>query len=423
MLDLNHIIRALRYRNYRLFFFGQGISLVGTWIQQIAMVWLVYSLTNSPFLLGVVGFAALFPSFFLTPFAGVLVDRWKRHRILIATQTFEMIQAFVLAFLVLTNTIEVWHIIVLSLFLGLVTAFDAPARQSFVVEMVKKKEDLSNAIALNSFLFNGARLIGPSIAGVLIILVGEGQCFIINGISFIAVLWALFAMEIDKEEINTKRAHILKELKDGFLYAFNSVPIRMILLLLGLISFVGMPYAVLMPVFAKNILHGGADTFGFLMAASGLGALTGAVYLASRKSIIGLSRLIPVSCGLFGVGLAAFAISKTFWMSLCFMFVTGFATMVQMAASNTVVQTIVEDDKRGRVMSFYVMAFLGMTPFGSLIAGWSADRIGAPNTLLICGALSLLGALLYATRLAEIRKHIRPLYVKLGIILDIPQKS
>ena len=423
LIDHEHILRALRYRNYRLFFFGQGISLIGTWIQQVALGWLVYTLTNSPFLLGVVGFASLFPSFFVTPFAGVLIDRWDRHRMLLVTQTLEMMQAFVLAFLIFTGSIQVWHIIILSLFIGFITAFDAPARQSFVVEMVEKKEDIGNAIALNSFLFNGARLIGPSIAGVLIVVLGEGPCFLINGISFIAVIWALLTMDLPRERMAPKRAHLLKELKDGITYAFGFLPIRAILMLLGLLSFVGMPYGILLPVFAKVVLGGGADIYGFLLASSGLGALAGVLYLASRKNILGLSRVIAISCGIFGLGLVGFAFSTIFWVSSVFMFLTGFATMVQMASSNTVIQTIVEDDKRGRVMSFFVMAFLGMTPFGSLIAGWSADRIGAPHTIMACGILSSLGALVYAARLSEIRKSIRPVYVKLGIISEIPQKK
>jgi MFS family permease len=418
LTNFEHMLRALRYRNYRLFFAGQGLSLVGTWIQQVALGWLVYKLTGSPFLLGVVGFSSMVPSFFVTPFAGVMVDRWRRHRILLVTQILEMLQAFVLAFLVVSGAIQLWHIILLSLFLGVVTAFDAPARQSFVVEIIEKKEHLGNAIALNSFMFNGARLLGPMIAGILIVLLGEGPCFIINGLSFLFVIWALMAMDIPAEQIKRKKEHIFKELRDGISYAWASLPIRNILLLLGLLSFVGMPFAVLLPIFAGQILHGGADTFGFLMAGSGLGALFGAVYLASRKSVVGLCGITPVACGTFGVGLMAFAVSRTFWLSWLFMFIMGIATMVQMASGNTVVQTIVEDDKRGRVMSFFVMSFLGMTPFGSLIAGWLADRIGAPNTLVICGLLCVVGSFAYANRLPEIRRTIRPIYVKLGIVSE-----
>lgn len=404
--SLKFVLRSFQYRNYRLFFSGQGISLMGTWIQNIAMSWLVYSLTQSALILGLVGFASQIPTFLLTPFAGVLVDRWNRHKTLIITQTLAMFQAFFLALLVKTGNVSVWHIIPLSLFLGLVNAFDMPTRQSFVVDIIERREDLGNAIALNSSMFNGARLIGPSLAGILISAVGEGVCFFLNGISYLAVIAALFAMKVTPENIGNKHTHVLKGLKVGFSYTFGSTPIRSIILLLGLVSLMGMPFAVLMPVFAKEILHGGAHTLGFLMGFSGMGALAGAIFLASRKDIRGLVIIIPLAAGILGLGLIAFSRSSVMWLSLILMLFTGFGMMVQMASSNTVIQTIVDDDKRGRVMSLYTMAFMGMAPFGSLFAGGLANRLGAPNTLLIGGVSCILGAIVFASKYSIINKAV-----------------
>ncbi|MBN2413270.1 MFS transporter [candidate division KSB1 bacterium] len=416
---LNIIFRSLRYRNYRLFFAGQSLSLIGTWLQRIAMPWLVYSLTDSAFLLGVVGFAGQIPTFLLAPFAGVLTDRWNRYHILIATQVLAMIQALILAALFFSKTIDVWHIIFLSVMLGCINAFDIPARQSFVVEMVEKKEDLGNAIALNSSMVNGARLLGPSIAGVLIASVGEGFCFLLNGVSYLFVILSLLLMKVKSPEWETKKIEVFKELKEGFNYTFGFAPIKAIILLLGLISLMGMPYAVLMPVFAREILHGGPHTFGMLMGASGIGALIGAFYLASRKSVLGLGKVIPLSAGVFGIGLVIFSLSRVFILSLILMIITGLGMMLQMASSNTILQTIVDDDKRGRVMSFYTMAFMGTAPFGSLLAGSLASIWNAPYTLMIGGILCVLGALLFATKLAELRKTAHPIYVRLGIITEV----
>jgi len=413
---LQLIFRALHHRNYRLFFGGQGVSLIGTWMQQLAMSWLVYRMTNSAFLLGVVGFLGQIPAFLLSPFAGVLIDRWNRHRILVGTQSLAMIQAFILALLTLTGTIAIWHIVILALFLGFVNAFDMPTRQAFVVEMVETGEDLGNAIALNSFLFNGARLLGPSIGGILISLLGEGMCFLLNGISFIAVIAALLAMKMTKREIRSKSSRVLKGVKEGFTYAFGFLPIRSLLLLLGLVSLTGMPYTVLMPVFAKNILHGGPHTLGFLLGASGVGALVGAVYLASRKSVLGLGRLIVIALNIFGIGLIAFSISRTLPLSLLFLGFTGFGMMVQMVSTNTVLQTIVEEDKRGRVMSLYTMAFMGMVPFGSLLAGSLASKIGAPGTIMISGVACILGSILFARKLPALREMVRPIYIEKEIL-------
>jgi MFS family permease len=413
------IFRSLKYRNYRLFFGGQSISLVGTWIQRIATPWLVYHLTGSALLLGVVGFAGQIPTFLLSPFAGVLTDRWNRYRILIVTQILAMMQALVLAILFFMGTIEVWHIIVLSVLLGCINAMDIPARQSFVIDMVGKKEDLGNAIALNSSMVNGARLLGPSIAGVLIASAGEGTCFLVNGLSYLIVIATLLKMKVEPGKINNKNKNVLKELKEGISYTFGFPPIKSVILLLGLISVMGMPYAVLMPVFAKEILHGGSHTFGFLMAASGLGALTGAIYLASKKSVLGLERIIPLSAGVFGIGLIAFSLSRFFPLSLSLMVITGLGMMLQLASSNTILQTIVDDDKRGRVMSFYTMAFIGTAPFGSLMAGALANILGAPNTLIIGGVLCVLGALIFANKLPALKKMMRPIYVRLGIISEV----
>lgn len=416
---LKIIFRSLQYRNYRLFFGGQGISLIGTWIQRIAMPWLVYRLTGSVFLLGVVGFASQIPAFLLAPFAGVLTDRWNRYYILIATQILAMIQALALAFLFFIGAVEVWHIILLSIFLGFVNAFDMPARQSFVVEMVEKREDLGNAIALNSSMVNSARLLGPSIAGVLIAATGEGICFLLNGLSYLFVIVSLLMMKVTLRKVKTQDTQVLKGLKEGFSYAFGFAPIRSIILLLGLVSLMGMPYAVLMPVFAKEILHGGSHTFGFLMGASGIGALIGALYLASRRSVLGLGKIIPLSAAIFGFGLIAFSLSRFFLLSLALMLLTGLAMIMQMASSNTILQTIVDDDKRGRVMSFYTMAFIGTAPFGSLLAGGLASSLGAPNTLIIGGVSSVLGAILFASKLSDLKKMVRPIYVRLGIISEV----
>lgn len=416
---LQQLLRALRSRNYRLFFAGQSISLVGTWMQQVAMSWLVYRLTGSALLLGVVGFASQIPSFLLAPVAGVLADRWERRRLLVCTQALAMLQAAVLAWFVLAGIVQVWQIVVLSFLLGVINAFDIPARQSFVVEMVEDREDLGNAIALNSSMVNAARLVGPSIAGLLVAAVGEGICFVLNAASYLAVIVALAAMRTGGRRPKREKRHILHELREGVSYAFGFAPIRSILLLTGLVSLMGMPYSVLMPVFARDILHGGAHTFGFLMAAAGSGALASTVYLASRKSVLGLGRIIALAAGLFGAGLIAFAFSSALVLSLLFLFLAGFGAMALVASSNTILQTIVDDDKRGRVMSLFTMAFIGMAPFGSFFVGAFADAIGARSTLLIGGVACLAGGALFARDLPKLREKIRPIYVKMGIIPEV----
>ena len=418
-LNLQVVARALRHRNYRLFFSGQGISLIGTWMTRVATAWLVYRLTHSAFLLGLVSFASQIPILFLGPFAGVLVDRLNRHRVLVITQALSMLESFALAALALGKIITVPEIILLNLFQGAVNAFDMPARQAFVIEMVEEPQDLGNAIALNSSLVNAARLIGPSVAGLLIAAVGEGSCFLIDGFSYLAVIASLLAMTVVRTTTHRTKQSVFAELREGWDYVRGFRPIRSILLLLSLISLVGMPYTTLMPIFAGNILRGGAHTLGFLMAAVGVGALTGAITLAARESVLGLGRVIAFTAGGFGAGLFFFSASHQLWLSLLLLVVTGFCFMQQMAASNTVLQTIVDDSKRGRVMSFYAMSFQGVAPFGSLIAGAAASRIGAPHTLMIGGALCVAGAILFAMELPTIRSLIRPIYIRLGVLPEI----
>ncbi len=416
---LRNIFRSLQYRNYRLFFSGQSVSLIGTWMQRLAMPWLVYRLTDSAFILGVVGFAGQIPTFLLAPVAGVLTDRWNRYHILVMTQVLAMIQALILAFLYFIDVIQVWHVVALSIVLGCINAFDVPARQSLVVEMIDKKEDLGNAIALNSSLVNGARLVGPSIAGVCIASLGEGICFLLNGVSYIFVITSLLFMKVSFKKQASANPNVLKELKEGFAYTFGFMPIKSIILLLALVSLMGMSYVVLMPVFAKEILHGGPHTFGLLMGASGIGALLGALYLASRKSVLGLGGLIPLATAVFGLGLVAFSFSRCFLLSLLLMVMAGLGMMLQMASSNTILQTIVDDDKRGRVMSFYTMAFMGTAPFGSLLAGSLASLTGAPTALLIGGLFCVCGAVWFSTRLQGLRQLVHPIYVRLGIIPEV----
>ncbi len=410
------MLKALRHRNFRIFFVGQSISLVGTWMQQIALSWLVYHMTNSVLLLGVVGFSSQITTFLLAPFAGVIADRHHKHRLLLITQGAAMLQAVVLTVLVFTHAITVWQIIALSLILGVINAFDIPVRQAFTVQMIDLKEDLSNAIALNSSMVNAARFIGPSLGGLLIAVAGEGMCFLLNALSYIAVLASLQMMRIAHHPNRENQQSILVELKEGFHYTFDFLPIRAILFLLSMVSFVSGGSQILMPVFAKDIFHGGSQTLGLLMGVSGLGALCGALYLASRKTVLGLGRVIMTSSILFGVGLISFTLMPYLWLSMAALFFSGFGVMVQMAASNTVLQTMVDEDKRGRVMSFYTMAFMGMSPFGSLIAGSMAHHWGPKCVLLWGGCVVILAGLLFATVLPRVRELIRPLYVQKGIL-------
>ncbi|WP_348268452.1 MFS transporter [Edaphobacter paludis] len=417
-----HAWRALRHRNFRLFFTGQSISLIGTWMTRIATAWLVYRLTGSALLLGVVGFAGQIPTFLLAPFAGVLVDRLNRRNLLVWTQVLAGVQSLAMAALTLAKVITIHEIIALSAFQGLINAFDMPGRQAFLVQMVSEgegnpdKQDLGNAIALNSSMVNMARLIGPALAGIVIAAVGEGYCFAIDGFSYIAVVVSLLMMVIPLASPRSASAPMLEQLKEGWSYVTGFPPIRTILTLFALLSLMGMPFVILMPIFASQVLHGGPHTLGFLMGASGVGALVSALSLAFRKTVRGLTTMIQISAAVFGAALVLFGLSRNLLLSLLLMTVVGFGMMQGMAASNTVIQTLVPEDKRGRVMSYYTMAFVGMAPFGSLLAGALAHRFGAPHAIMITGTFCLAGALWFSTRLKSIRAIIRPIYIEMGIV-------
>ena len=409
------LTRALAHRNYRLFFSGQSVSLVGTWITRVATSWLVYRLTHSALLLGVVGFWGQIPSLVLSPIAGVYVDRWDRHKILVWTQVLSALQSLALAILALSNTITVAWIIILQVAQGVINAFDTPARQSFVVQMVDDPADLPNAIALNSTMVNASRIIGPSIGGLIIAAVGEGWCFMIDAISYLAVIASLLAMRVAKKPVRPRGA-MLDELRAGFKYVVGFAPVRTALTLLAIVATMGMPYTVLMPIIAANVLHGGAHTLGFLMTASGAGAVCGALYLASRTSVLGLGRIMMLATMTFGIGLIAFGFTRVFWLALLVLPFVGGGMMVEMASTNTILQTITEEHLRGRVMAFYTMAFLGTAPIGSLIAGVAASRIGASNTIVLGGVACILGALWLGMRLPTLRAQVRPIYAERGIL-------
>jgi MFS family permease len=410
------LLRALRSRNYRLFFVGQSISLIGTWMTRLATSWLIYRLTHSAFLLGLSTFVGQAPLFLLPPFVGVWLDRWNRHRTLVVTQVLAMVQSLAMGILAITGKITITQIVWLMLFQGFINAFDMPARQAFVVEMVDHREDLPNAIALNSSMVNLARLIGPAIAGALIGSVGEAGCFLIDGVSYAAVIVSLLLMHVPAHVVKTTQKRVLDDLAEGWRYVTGSIPIRSLLLLLALASLVGMPYSVLMPLFAANILHGGPHTLGLLMGATGIGAFLGAITLAGRKTVLGLGRLIPVASGSFGLALVAFAFSKDLRLSLALLLIAGFGMMSHMAATNTILQTILDENKRGRVMAFYAMAFAGTTPFGGLLAGFAAARWGAPATVAASGVVCLIGTALYVRTYPAIRSAVRPIYTRLGIL-------
>jgi MFS family permease len=411
---LPFVLRGLRHRNYRLFFGGQLISLIGTWMQAVAQSWLVYRLTNSAVLLGFVGFASQIPVFLLAPIGGSAADRYNRHRILLATQTISMLLAFILAALTLTGRVQVWHVFALASLLGIVNAFDVPTRQAFAVDMVGR-EDLINAIALNSSMINGARMVGPAVAGVLVASVGEGWCFLANAISYLAVIAGLLLMTAKAQDRVQLPGSALASIIEGFRYVRYARPIRTLLLLLGLVSLMGMPYAVLMPIFADQILHGGPRGLGILMGASGFGALIGAVTLATRKGIRGLGRWIAFSAAGFGLGLILFSLSRTFLLSMALLVPVGFSMMIEMAASNTLIQSLVRDELRGRVMAVYAMMFMGMAPFGSLLAGTLAHHIGAPATVMLGGAVCIVGAAVFRWHLPALRQEARQMIVALQV--------
>jgi MFS family permease len=413
---LSHAWRALRHRNFRLFFGGQSISLIGTWMTRVATSWLVYRLTKSPLLLGTVGFAGQIPTFVLAPIAGVIVDRIDRRKVLVWTQTLAMVQSLALAFLTLSRRITIPEVLALSVMQGIINAFDMPGRQSFMVKMVEDRADLSNAIAINSSMVNTARLVGPSLAGLLIAATNEGWCFLVDGVSYTAVIASLLMMRVPAVAEQRESYSMLAQLREGWTYVASSVPIRTILLLFALLSLMGWPFMVLMPVFAGQILHGGPHTLGFLMGAVGVGSLLSALSLVMRRSVRGLTKMIPIAAAIFGVGLICFGLSSSIWLSMPLMFVTGFGMMQGLTTSNTIIQTLVDEEMRGRVMSYYTMAFVGMAPFGSLLAGSLANAIGAPRTIIVSGAACIAGALWFWSRLPAVRKEMRPIYERLGIV-------
>lgn len=411
-------LRALRHRNLRLFFAGQGISLVGTWMQQVAMSWLVYRLTDSAFLLGVIGFSSQFPSLLMAPFTGALADRWSRYRMVAVAQTLAMVQAVVLAVLVIGGLVQVWHLVVLAVAVGVINGVDIPARQALLVKLVDGQEDLPNAIALNSSMFNAARLIGPALGGLLIGWWGEGPVFVLNAVSFVGILGALAMMRLPAER-GQRAGALLQNIREGFNYAFGFAPIRDLLVVLSGVSLLGIPYVVLFPVFARDILDGNATTLGLLTGSSGAGALAGALYLASRDTVMGLGRVIAGALALFGATLLVFAASRSLILSCAMLAVGGFGLMLTTASINTVFQTLVGEEMRGRVMSLYTMAFMGMMPIGSLGGGAIASRIGAPAAVAIGGVGCLLFALWFVRRIGALRPHVLPVYEQRGVIPEV----
>jgi MFS family permease len=394
---------------------GQSLSLIGTWMQRLAIGWLAYELKDSALILGLVAFSGQIPALFLTPLGGVAADNYNKHKILIITQTLAMVQAFVLAMLVMSNHITIWLLMSLNVCLGIINSLDMPTRQAFVIDMIDNKDDLSNAIALNSSMVNFARLAGPTLAGFIVAAFGEGMCFLINAVSYLAVIASLLLMRTTPKLTPTK-APALFQLKKGLQYSFGLAPIKYIILLLSIVSLTAIPYMVLMPIFAKDILQGGPRTLGFLMGFAGIGALIGAIYLASKRTVLGLGRVIVIATSLFGASLIAFSFSKTIWLSEGLLLFAGMGMMIHMAASNTILQTIVSDDMRGRVMSLYATAFMGIAPFGSLLAGGLANKIGAPATLIICGSTCIAAAMAFAYKLPVMRALARPVYIEKEII-------
>ena len=418
LLSASPLWRSLRHRNYRLYLIGQLVSVCGTWMQQVAQSWLIYRLTGSATLLGLVGFATQIPVFVLGAIGGVVSDRYSSHRVALSTQTAALLQAIILAVLTLAGWIQPLHIILLGVVLGVVNAFDMPARQALVHRLIAP-DDLANAVALNSSMINAARIIGPGLAGLVVAKLGEGACFLINSASYLAVIVALLGMKLPPQRmIQTKPLSIVHSLAEGFRYALRITPIRDVLLLLGVVGVMGMPYITLMPVFAADVHKGGADALGLMMGAVGLGALIGALYLAWRSSVIGLGRVIVVATIGFGLALIVFTVSKLYWLSLLLLIAVGLGWMVLIAASNTALQTLADDTMRGRVMSLFTLMLVGMAPFGSLLAGWLADRIGAPLIVAIGGAICAFAALVFARQLPRLRAAARPILIARGIIVE-----
>jgi MFS family permease len=414
--SMSHAWRALRHRNFQLFFFGQSISVIGNWMTRLATTWLVYRMTHSALLLGLVSFAGQIVSFALGPFAGVWVERLNRRKLLVATQAAAAVQSLALAALTLAHVITLWEIIALTAFQGLINAFDMPGRQSFLVQMVEDRNDLSNAIAINSSMANGARLIGPAIAGLVIAAFGEGWCFLIDGVSYFAVIASLLLMHITRPDSHHSKASMLEQMREGWNYVRTFRPIRTILMLFSLISLMGYSYSVLMPIFAGQVLHGGATTLGWLTGASGVGALVSALSLVARRSVVGLTRMLQISAAMLGGALILFGLSHIFWLSLVLMVFVGFGLMQTAAASNTIIQSLVPDDKRARAMSYYTMAFFGAAPFGSLLAGTLAHRIGAPHTVIFTGAFCVAGAVWFTINLPKVNAVMHPIYQEMGLM-------
>jgi MFS family permease len=415
--SFSHAWRALHHRNFRLFFVGQSISLIGTWMTKLATAWLVYRLTHSALMLGFVSFAGQIISFILGPFAGVWVERLDRRRLLVWTQAAGAVQSLALAALTLTHVINLWEIIALSALQGLINSLDMPGRQSFLVHMVEDRADLGNAIAINSSMANGARLIGPAIAGLVISVVGEGWCFFIDGISYFAVIASLLMMRIKPRSIRRPTAaSMFEQMREGWDYVRTFRPVRSVLLIFSLLSLMGWPYAVLLPVFAAQVLHGGPHTLGWLAGASGIGALGSGLSLTLRKTVVGLTRMLQIAAALLGSALILFGLSHTLWISLILLVFAGFGLMQGAAVSNTVIQSLVPEDKRARVMSYYTMAFFGSAPFGSLMAGALAEHIGAPRTVIITGAFCVAGSVWFSIQLPRINSAMRPIYEEMGLL-------
>jgi MFS family permease len=416
-VDTKNAPKALNNPNLRLYFAGQIVSLIGTWMQQMALSWMVYRLTNSSYMLGLVGFASQAPTFLITPFGGIIADRVNRKKLVLITQTLAMIQATALAWLSFSENPQIEHLIALGAFMGLINAIDLPTRQTFLVDMLSSREELPNAIAVNSSIVTLTRLIGPALAGIFIAWAGERMCFVANAVSYVAVIIALIFVKAKQKEFVGVRPNAILQLKEGFQYAFSFGPIRALLVMIAAVSLFCMPYSVLMTAFAKDVFHGDATTLGVLTTGSGVGSLIGAVYLSSRKGVLGLGRWIVISCLLFGAGLIGFGLTSNLWIALPMLAVAGFGSMILMAASNTILQTLVDEDKRGRVMSIYTMCFMGLAPFGSVVAGWLSTNMGLGKTVLASGAFAVVISVGFATKLRKIRQEARPVYIERGILV------
>ena len=412
------VFASLKSYNFRLYFGGQCISLIGTWMQQIAMSWLVFRLTGSVLLLATVTFTAQIPILVATPYMSVFVDRFDRRKLLVLTQTLSMIQALLMAILTLTGLVQVWHIMVLSLLIGLINALDNPTRQSFYPSLVSP-DKLSNAIALNSAVINGSRLIGPAVGGVLIGLLGEGICFLLNGISYIAVIVALLLMRLPSTRGCTAKQKVLEDMRDGFRYVVRNIPIRTLLLLMSAISFFGLPLMTFIPAYVKTILHGESEMLGLLLSCIGGGSFVAALYLAARKSVLGLGKVVMLSGVLLGIGLSVMAFVTIPWVAAVLCLPIGFTIIAAVASINTLLQTLSGEDKRGRVMGYMAMAFTGMAPVGSMVLGAIEKWIGLQMIILLSGICCFVAALVFEYYRPLVRKHAHPVYIEKGIIKEI----